>query len=401
MSADMTDSVWPTLRVLHIIASVDRATGGPAEGLVQSVRYRSARGQLIEVLSVNSPDAECLSEVSCKVTGVGPAFLRYGYTPQIRRWIQANRQRFDVAVIHGLWNHASIGGWQGCRRAGLPYVIFTHGMMDPWFRKVYPLKHWAKQLFWLIQGRALRDAAEVLFTSEEEKRLAEGVFLGYRYRPRVVAYAAAEAPAPAPCEESAFQVTTPHLRGRPYLLYLSRIHEKKGCDLLIEAFARAARRPELQLVMAGPVHGDLGEQLRDQAARLGVTDRIHWAGMIKGAAKAGAFRGAEAFVLTSHQENFGIAVAEALAYGRPVLISNQINIWREIESGGGGLVEPDTVEGAMRLIAAWEAMSPESRTAMGRAARVVYKNNFTVGAAARDLTAALARAVQNHRTAGI
>jgi glycosyltransferase involved in cell wall biosynthesis len=117
--------------------------------------------------------------------------------------------------------------------------------------------------------------------------------------------------------------------------------------------------------------------------------------MLKGAAKAGAFRGTEAFVLTSHQENFGIAVAEALAYGKPVLISNQINIWREIEAGGAGIVAPDTVEGATHVIQTWESMTPEQRLEMGQAARSVYEANFTVEAAAKDLTAALLRAVQN------
>lgn len=383
-------------RVLHIIASVDLTGGGPTQALIQTIANLPP-DQEIETVSLDAPDAPCVTDFPGVVHGVGPGSRRYGYTPKLAHWIAENGYRFDAAVIHGLWNHASVGGWQGCRTAKLPYVIFTHGMMDPWFRKVYPIKHWAKQLFWVVQGRALRDASEVLFTCEEEKRLAEGAFFGFRYRPCVVAFGAEDAPAPSLGDAAAFAAAVPRLGGRPYLLFLSRIHEKKGCDLLIEGFARAARRPELQLVMAGPPHGDLAERLRSKAERLGIADRIHWPGMIKGAAKAGAFRGAEAFVLTSHQENFGIAVAEALAYGLPVLISDQINIWREIESGGGGLVAPDTVEGAVRLIATWEAMAPESRTSMGRAARAVYESSFTVEAAARDLTDALVRAAGHYR----
>ncbi len=381
------------MNVLHIIASVDRTSGGPVEGLSQSVRFRSTLGQHIEVVTLDAPDAVCIPEFPGLVHGLGPAPRRYGYTPKLARWIVENGHRFDVAVIHGLWNHASVGGWQGCRRAQIPHVLFTHGMMDPWFRKAHPLKHYAKQLFWLVQGRALSDAAEVLFTSAEEQRLAEGVFWGYRYRPRVVAYAASDVQAPAANDDAAFRALVPNLTGRPYLLFLSRIHEKKGCDLLLEGFAKAVHRPDLQLVMAGPAHGDLIKRLRAQAISLGIGNRVHWPGMLKGAAKAGAFRGAEAFVLTSHQENFGIAVAEALAYGKPVLISDQINIWREIESGGAGLIAPDTVEGATRVLSDWEAMTPIARTAMGSAARAVYEANFTVEAASRDLTAALLRAV--------
>lgn len=383
------------LRILHIIASVAKETGGPVEGLTQSVQYRLTQGQHIEVVTLDDVNASFLNEFPCKVHGVGPTLKKYGYTPKLTQWIVENAHRFDAAVIHGLWNHGAVGGWQGCVKSGLPYVLFTHGMMDPWFKKTYPLKHWFKQLFWLVQGRALRDASEVLFTSEEEKRLAHGVFWGYRYNPRVVAYAAADVPAENVEDKTAFLKCVPNLNGQPYFLYLSRIHEKKGCDLLLEGFAKAVKRNELQLVMAGPCHNDFIDHLKDLAKKLGISNRVHWAGMLKGAAKSGAFRGAEAFVLTSHQENFGIAVAEALAYGKAVLISNQINIWREIEKSGAGIIDSDTIEGATSVIAKWEDMSIEHRGQMSLSARKVYVENFTVKAAAEDLTDALKKAIKS------
>lgn len=380
------------LKVLHIIASVDRRRGGPVQGLAQGIPIRQSWGQHIETVTLDSPCAPWISEFPGVVHGLGPGTKPYGYTPKLAAWIAENGSRFDAAVIHGLWNHSSVGGWQGLRRARLPYVLFTHGMMDPWFRKAKPVKHWIKQVFWAVQGRVLRDANKVLFTSEEEMRLAEGVFFGYSYRPHVVAYAGADATTPGPDDEAAFRALVPNLGDRPYLLFLSRIHEKKGVDLLLEGFAKAARRPELQLVIAGPPHGDLGVRLNAQARALGISNRVHWPGMLKAGIKAAAFQGAEAFVLTSHQENFGIAVAEALAYGKPVLISNQINIWREIQAGGSGIVGPDTIKGATQVIAGWEALTPETRLHMGLAARMVYEQNFTVEAAARDLTKMLERA---------
>ncbi|MDR6107137.1 glycosyltransferase involved in cell wall biosynthesis [Acinetobacter baylyi] len=193
-----------SLRVLHIIITVAKEYGGPVEGLSQSIKYRLIEGQYIEVVTLDDENALFLADFPCKVNGVGPASNRYGYTPKLAEWIVKNRNRFDVAVIHGLWNHGSIGGWQGCVKAELPYVLFTHGMMDPWFKKNYPLKHWLKQFFWLIQGRALKDASAVLFTSEEEKQLADGVFWGYTYTPRVVAYAASDVPAEDPADKAAF-----------------------------------------------------------------------------------------------------------------------------------------------------------------------------------------------------
>lgn len=383
----------PDLRVLHIIASVNRADGGPIQAVLQTLNSLP-KNQKMETISLDAPDAPWVREFPGIIHAMGSTFKKYGYTPGLAIWITENVHRFDVAVIHGLWNHASVGGWQGCKKAGLPYVMFTHGMMDPWFKKTYPLKHWLKQIFWLIQGRVLRDASEVLFTCEEEKCLAKGIFWGYQYHPRVVAFGAQDAPTFDPEEVPSFNAAVPNVEGLPYLLFLSRIHKKKGCDLLLKGFAKAVQRPELQLIIAGPCNDDLIDRLKELANSLGIADRVHWPGMLKGAAKAGAFRGAEAFVLTSHQENFGIAVAEALAYGKPVLISNQINIWREIEVGGAGIVAPDTVEGATQVLQTWENMTLEQRLEMGQAARSVYEANFTVEAAAQDLTKALERALR-------
>ncbi|MDH1532369.1 glycosyltransferase [Acinetobacter johnsonii] len=385
------------LRVLHIIASVRKESGGPVEGLTQSVIYRQSIGQYIEVLTLDPNNAEFLNDFPCKVTGVGPTPKKYGYTPKLKQWIVENAGRFDVAVIHGLWNHASVGGWQGCVKANLPYVLFTHGMMDPWFKKAYPLKHWLKQMFWIIQGPALKHASEVLFTSEEEKKLAQGVFWGFKYNAKVVSYAAGEAIIPSHEAKNTINQILKDVAEKPYLLYLSRIHEKKGCDLLLKAFAKLDKRKDLQLVMAGPCHDDYINILKKLALELGISDRVHWPGMLKGELKAAVFNKAEAFVLTSHQENFGIAVAEALAYGKAVLISDQINIWREIEKGGAGIVAPDTVDGALSVLQRWENMTNVEKQQMSDAARRTYLANFTVQAAAEDLTVVLQKAKATRR----
>lgn len=395
---DIAKSDWPLLKVLHIIITANKEYGGPVEGLIQSIKFRQNNNQYIEIVTLDDPKAEYLKEFPCKVNGVGPVHPKFGYSSKIKNWIIENGSRFDAAVIHGLWNPSSIEGWQGCKTIGLPYVVFTHGMLDPWFRKAYPFKYLIKQLYWILQGRVLQNAYSVLFTSSEEEKLAKGVFWGYHYQPKVVAYAAADAIKNSKTGMNQFNELLPNVAGKPYLLYLSRIHEKKGCDLLIRAFAAVIKRSDLQLVMAGPCHDNYIIQLKNIVEQLGIQDKIHWSGMLKGEIKAAAFMGAEAFVLTSHQENFGIAVAEALAYGRPVLISDQINIWREIEAGNGGIVGCDTIDGATQILQRWESLNTDQRLEMGRCARQVYENNFTVQAAAKDLTDTLIDAISNSRS---
>ncbi len=168
---------------------------------------------------------------------------------------------------------------------------------------------------------------------------------------------------PAPQRE-AFLRSFPELRNKRLLLFLGRLHEKKGCDLLIDAFAAVSREnPALHLVLAGPDAGGMQAALSRRAAALGLS-AITWTGMLRGDAKWGAFRAAEAFVLPSHQENFGIAVTEALACGVPVLISKRVNIWREIEQDNAGLVDDDTAAGTQRLLRRWLALAPAERSAM-------------------------------------
>lgn len=379
------------MKILRIIASADPKGGGPIEGLKLSSGYLQLFGHETEVATLDDPASQHVAEFPFRVYACGPSTKRYGYSSKLATWIANNAQNYDVAVIHGLWNHASVGGWQGLRKAGLPYLVFTHGMLDPWFKQAYPFKHWAKQIFWLLwQGKVLRDAKNVLFTSEEERKLAKNVFWGFSYEDRVVAYGSSEPSGEDQKQKAAFFRIMPELKGKKYLLFLSRIHPKKGCDLLVEAFAnQASLHKDVDLVIAGPDQQGWASELKEQFLKAGIADRVHWPGMLTGHAKWGAFRGAEAFVLPSHQENFGIVVAEAMACGTPVLTTRKVNIWREVESSGAGLVEEDTQEGINRLFEKWLSLDDQTKSVFCHKAREGFQNHFHPEAAAKDLESAL------------
>ena len=375
------------MRLLRVIRDTRPESGGPVEGLLRVSEVLIRNGHEVEVVSLDSTEEAASRNFPFPVIGLGRGIGNYGYTPRLTPWIKENARRFDAVVLHGLWNYSSVGAWRGLRNQSIPYFIFVHGMMDPWFRKRYPFKHIAKCAYWwLVEGRVLRDAAAVLFTSEEEFKLARGVFYGHSYKERVVRYGIASAPGDEQVQKGEFSSGFPKLKDNRFLLFLGRIHPKKGCDLLMRGFAQAREEiaPDIQLAIAGPGSSSYVAKLSRLAHELEISDRVHWLGMMHGDRKWGALRSAEAFILPSHQENFGIAVAEAMACSTPVLISNKVNIWREIDASKGGLVQPDTEAGTSKLIRQFYRMSDGERAQMGTAAREGFLRNFEIEAAALD-----------------
>lgn len=376
------------MRVLHVIVGTDPAAGGPIEGVRQLARALAPLGVEIEIVSTDDPASPWLGDFPLPVHAMGPVQGRFGHAPRMEAFLRERGREYDAIVVNGLWQFNGLAVWRTRGDHGRPYFVFSHGMLDPWFRRTYPLKHLKKQIYWLTtQYRVLRDAQGLLFTCEEERRQAQNAFVPWGpFRERVVAYGTAGSPFPLDEARRAFLAAYPALADTRNLLYLSRIHEKKGCDLLIRAFAKVAERdPTLRLVMAGPDQTGWQATLESMAADLGIADRVVWPGMLKEAMKWGAYAAAEAFVLPSHQENFGIVVAEALACGVPTLISDKVNIWREIEEDGAGLVAPDDQAGTNALLERWLALAPNAQSEMSRKARDCFERRFEVANAARTL----------------
>jgi glycosyltransferase involved in cell wall biosynthesis len=343
-------------------------------------------GHHVEVVCLEPEGVAERHTLPFPVTALGCGVGRFGYNRRLAPWMMENARRFDAVTLHGLWNYSSVGTWRALRHLEVPYYIFPHGMMDPWFRNAYPLKHAAKQLYWWLgEGRVLRDARAVFFTSEEEMLRARNVFRGFSYAERVVRYGTADSLGNPAAERAAFLAAFPRLAGRRFFMFLGRIHPKKGCDLLIRAFAQSAIDADIDLVIAGPDQVGWLQRLKSMAADLGVERRIHWTGMLKGELKWGGLRYAEAIILPSHQENFGVVVAEAMACSTPVMISDKVNIWREVKRSGAGLVDSDTLEGTRSMIRQFLALTGGELSRMRIAAREEFLRSFHIEAVAQDL----------------
>jgi glycosyltransferase involved in cell wall biosynthesis len=398
------------MRILHTIRTLNPAWGGPVHGLRSMMSAAKRAGMKTEVVCLDSPQADWLVSWDVPVHALGPVKSRYGYSRALDEWLAEHVKCFDAVIVEGIWMYFSLATWRAASKYKVPYYVFTHGALHPWFKR-YPLKEIKKALYWrLFEHKVIRDAAAVLFTTEDEKIESHNSFLPYRCNPVVIGYGIAP---PPPNNGSAkheivraFTATYPSLRNRPYLLFLGRVTEKKGIDLLIEALSKVKHRlSSTALVVAGPGDRKYLDHLKNLASKLAVDDDIVWAGPVYDGTKWSLLRGSEALVLPSHQENFGVNVTEALACGIPVLISDKVNIWPEVDRARAGFVETDDVLGTVNLLSRWHSLSASDKQAMSLRASDCFAANFHISRTSSrlfDLLRSLSRHEKaTHAVAGI
>ena len=382
------------MKILRVINTVNPEHGGPVEALKRVTEAFTELGHHTEVVSMDAPEDPWVDEFPHELHALGPARTQsYRYSPKLGPWIRSNASRFDCVIIHALWQHNSYGTWRGLRGLSVPYFVYLHGSLDPWYKRTYPVKHAKKQVYWwLCEYRVLRQANGVFFTSEEEMLLGRPTFRPNHYNAIVVPYGTSRPIADMRHARARFEQEFPELAGKRIILYVGRLHAKKGCDLLIEAFAGIARdNPEFRLVLAGPDRHGTWPELQALARRCGADDRVHWIGMIKNDLKWGAYDACEVFALPSHSENFGVSAVEALAFERPVLLSDKVMIWREIVSDAAGLADTDDLDGTARLLRKWAGLDAAARATMSKRAGRCFESRFEIKSVAQGLLETLSR----------
>ena len=403
------------MKVLRVIPSMNPSRGGPPQGIRNSIPALQALGVHNEVVSLDDPTAPFLDQDAFTVHALGAGISSWNYNDKLVSWLIDNLGRFDAVVIHGLWLYPSYAVWKSKRSlekhirknayVPIPKIfVMPHGMLDPYFQRTpgRKLKALRNRAYWkVIESRVVNDAEGLFFTCQKELQLARQPFRPYRPKQEVSVGYGIKAPPPYTLVmQQAFAEKCPEPKP-PYLLYLSRIHPKKGVDLLIRAYkAVLDSHPERkvpQLVVAGPgIDSSYGQKLMQLTFEdFHLNHCVFFPGMLTGHAKWGAFYGCEAFVLPSHQENFGIAVVEAMACSKPVLISRQVNICQEIEQAGGGVVAEDTLAGTQQLLENWLNLSEPRKQAMGQKAIQLYQSHFAIGPAAVRFKKAIANSQIN------
>lgn len=380
--------------------------GGPAQGIRNSIPEMKKLGVENEVVCFDDSQADYLEKDDFVIHTLGKAKTALGYNKKLIPFLLENFHCFDAVVIHGLWmfhSYATLNAWKKYKNANKIFpklFVMPHGMLDPYFqkakeRKLKAIRNW---FYWkLIENKVINDADGILFTCEEELRLAREPFCPYKPKRELnIGYGIQPPPAFSEKMTIAFAEKVPAWNGKPFILFLSRIHQKKGVDLLIKAYnklqtdttspLRRAGEGLPQLVIAGSLESNYAKDMQNLTEN---NKNILFAGMLSGDNKWGAFYNCKCFVLPSHQENFGIAIVEAMACRKPVLITNKVNIWREIESEGGGLIANDTEEEIYKQLKKFLSLSEKEKTEMGENAFFAYQKHFSIEKAAEKMIEAL------------
>lgn len=355
--------------------------GGPVEGIRQWSSLLEERGHHTEIATFDDPDHFGFESSEVKIYGLGPVKGFYGFTKNWVNWLALNCHRFDLVVIHGIWQYHSFGAWRVLKKNRVPYVVYTHGMLDPWFKRTFRLKHLKKWLYWpWADYRVLRDASAVIFTTEQERRLARESFWFYQAKEKVLPYGIRDPKR----KEFSVRENQNELKVDDedvfQLLFLARLHPKKNIELLLEAFAKLIQEMSfLKLTIVGSEYKEGYQRELAQGAHtvLGISaDRIRWVGFAQGEEKAQLFQETNLYVLPSHQENFGISVVEALAYGRPVVISSAVNLAEEIEQENVGGVFDGTLSSFVLTLKHWIAYEKKNRNAVRERCRTVFLKRY-------------------------
>ncbi|HLW35077.1 MAG TPA: glycosyltransferase, partial [Chthoniobacterales bacterium] len=285
------------LKILQLVHTLDPSVGGVAAAVLGLSRGMAKRGHKVEIVVVDDPEAPWLANIDLPVHAVGVGLTSYRYSSRLLPWLKQNGGEYDKVIVNGIWQYLSFAAWRRYAKSPVPYFVFPHGMLDPWFKETFPLKHLKKWLYWpWADYRVLRDATAVIFTAEEERLLARKSFWLYRVRERISPLGVESPASPSPEAREDFFQRFPQLRDKRILLFLGRLHPKKGCDLLIEAFAQTTDH-SFSLVLAGPDQVGWQSALQQRVDDLKLQTRVVFAGMLEGEMKQAALALADAFVL--------------------------------------------------------------------------------------------------------
>ena len=339
------------IRCVHYLGAVWLEHGGVVRLALDLCSALAARGHDVTLASAYPRDVPAdwnAAKDAPRVIAVTPRHK--GIDRESLRKMASAIASADVLHLHGPWEPTNRQLAGVARRLGIPYILSTHGMLDDWSLSQRGFK---KRLFLALAGRRLLSgAATVHCTAEAELRQCQK-FLRSGSGAVIPPLVDLSPYLQLAGRDAAFAQFPALVRDRPRVLFLSRLHPKKGPDLLIDAVASliTAGTP-LQLILAGPGEAGYVGELEQLVHDRGIESHVIFPGMVQGPGKLALYQAADVFVLPTSQENFGLVLIEALASGTPVVTTRGVDIWPELQQAGAAVVDrtSEAIAGVIRSV---------------------------------------------------
>jgi len=381
------------MKVLHVITALPPRSGGPTTVLKALTKQQAKAGLEVTICTTNVDHARAILDVPpnapIREDGVTSWYFSVDFRPLVVsralwRWARQSLQTFDLVHIHGLYRFPPTYCARLARQQAIPYIIRPHGALDPYLYTKSSASVVLKRLYerWLDLPN-LHNASAIHYTAEDERRLAS--FLELRSPSFVVPNGIDWRPFEHLPERGAFRDAI-GVGAALLVLFLGRLHHKKGLDILIPAFDQVRRGvTHARLAIVGPANDGYGDQVRDWVRARGLEQTVVFVEFVTGADVVQAYVDADLFVLPSYTENFGLTVVEAMACGLPVVISRHVNIHHDVAAEGAGLVtecDPDEVARAILEL----LNDPERRCSMGESGRRAAQSRYALPKLVDQLT---------------
>lgn len=379
------------MKLLQVVPSISPAMGGPTTVVLNLVKALRQVGVDVEIVTTNDngntlldvPLGQCIEYETVPVwflPRVSPRLKDYIFSTELAPWLWQNIQNYNLVETHYLFSYAPTCAGAIARLQRIPYIVNTIGQLSPWALAQGRLK---KQFYtWLIEHHNLNSAAAIHCTTTAE---AEDVRKFGVQTPSFTLPPGVNLPNPLMDAKQRLRQTYGIPTDTPVVLFLSRLHYKKRPDLLLQALSRLAQENyNFHLIVAGSGEPEYETELKNLAVSLGINHQISFVGFVLGVEKDLLLQGSDLFVLPSFSENFGVAIAEAMAAGLPVIITPGIQIASEVADAQAGLIVECELEPLAEAIKKLLNF-PKLRYKLGENSKQLVKQTYSWEAIAHNL----------------
>jgi len=323
------------IKLLSIIDSLELEKGGPSHSLIDLAIANQKNGIQHDILFLGKR-IKNIQKIKINIISLDNRILKFGFSLKLIFWLLKNRKNYDLFIIHGLWQFITLVSRFLLRGK---YLVFTHGMLDPYFG-TENFKTLKKKIYWILfEKKNLLKAKFVLSNSNKEFRQFKKTFVntnGIKFKnvnygifPKSLDFKI--------CKEK-FLKKFPFVENKKTILFMNRIDPKKGCDLLIKSFAKIKNKRNHLLLIAGDTNSKYGKKMIKLKNELKQNNHIYFLNFLKDQIKWGAYEYSNFSILPSHGENFGVSVVESLFTKTPIICSKKVGISNYIKKYKAGMV---------------------------------------------------------------